>query len=186
MIKKYSLYYRYISKDDYLIIPFETLKDYKEERNGNVSLLKHNDTLVGYKIYDFKEVIKIRSTGLIALPSDNFVEIINNILLNNKLETLDSKNVSGYFVSNIIEVNNDCIKCQIGTNIIYCQKVDDVKVNDQVIVAVKGTGLPDLSFVNEEGHICSYLDLEINDSNATFVLDDKEECGNDFFRMEEK
>ncbi len=101
-MKDYSLYYSYKNKGDVLIITFDGEKEAtKSENRERVTIIYNNSEIIGYQIKNIKEIIKIKSEGMIYLPNKEMVEVINSILKNAKLEPLEEKENSGYFTAEV-------------------------------------------------------------------------------------
>ena len=147
--------------DDTLLLLFSSQTANKFLDKKEVIVLLHDDEVVGYKIPNFIRFAKIKYSGIIFLPSNPLVDIINSILENNNLEKLPYKNKSGYIV----------------------------KTNEQGIrgvYALEGTFLRDMSV--SQGRYVSYYDLYIDIENAHELIEIEENIkeGTDFFQMEEK
>lgn len=191
-MKDYALYYSYKGMGDVLLIVFDNdLATTKSETIGNVVALYNNDKLIGYNIFDIKDVIKIKSQGLIYYPSEQFLSVINSILENAKLPTLDPKENSGYFIGQIIEMKGEVV--QLNDGFVALSKDQSLKVGNKVVFASVGTYLNNGKVVketNEKGfrinaHICTNKELGINDDDTILVLDEDEQVGKDFFSLEE-
>lgn len=187
-MKDYALYYSYKGIGDVLLIVFDnSLPMTRQERIGNIVALYNDDKLIGCNIFDIKEIIKIKSNGLIYYPSEQFLSVINPMLKNAKLPTLEYKDNSGYFISEVLEVSNE--KSQA---VIFDGKdkttisVDNcsLKAGDKVVLATKGTYLNDGQRV-KDGHICTNKELGIDEKETILVLNKDEIVGQDFFSLEE-
>lgn len=191
MMKDYALYYSYKGIGDVLVIVFDNaLPTTRSERIGNVVALYNEDKLIGCNIFDIKEIIKIKSSGLIYYPSEQFLSVINSMLKNAKLPTLELKENSGYFIGEVKEINNGIITLNDGVAYL---KEHNLKVGDKVVYAKVGTYLNNGQVVKEENkdgvvinsHICTNKELGINEEETILVLDEDEQVGLDFFSLEE-
>ena len=91
-MKNYCLYYSYKTKGDVLFITFDgEKKATKVENKGRVTVLYHENEIIGYRISNIKDIIKIRSDGVIYLPNKEMIAVINSILKNQHLELLEQK-----------------------------------------------------------------------------------------------
>lgn len=86
----YKIYYCRQAVGDVLLISYdeETIPN-KIKRNDNVISLYKDDKLVGINIFDFSKIVKIFHSGEIVDPTDEFITLINHILINagaNKLK----------------------------------------------------------------------------------------------------
>ena len=154
MITQYGIF-NYHEDNNELVILFDEGRNKKEKINDEISLLKKDDQVVGYAINNFIKYAKIKYSGIIFLPNNALIDVINSILKNNNLETLSYKDNSGYEIK---------------------------LINNQKVVFVKeGTFLKDESI--SKGHVCTYDDLFIkNDKmNEVLLLDNDSKINVDFF-----
>ena len=159
MIKNYGLY-NYHDKNATVLILFSNLEINKKVNGEEVNVLYHDEIIVGYEINDFIRYAKIKYSGIIFLPSNPLIDVINAILDNNNLENIDYKKESGY----ITKLNN----------------------NKMMVYAKQGTFLRDESI--SEGRYCTYHDLyiEVENENDLIIIDEDIKEGVDFFLSEEK
>ena len=154
MITRYGIF-NYHEDNNELVILFNEGRNKKEKINDEISLLKKDDQVVGYAINNFIKYAKIKYSGIIFLPNNALIDVINSILKNNNLETLSYKDNSGYEIKLIN--------------------------NQKVVFAKEGTFLKDESI--SKGHVCTYDDLFIkNDKmNEVLLLDNDSKINVDFF-----
>ena len=82
MMRNYAIYYSYKTIGDVVIILFDNNKQpTRSETKHRVTVIYNEDEIIGYNIFDIKEIIKIRNEGMIYYPSFALVSIINSILL---------------------------------------------------------------------------------------------------------
>lgn len=201
MKDNYSLFYSYQTMGDVLIVIFNNEKKAtSHKRKGNVEVIYNNDEVIGYNIFNVQNFLKIKSQGLIYLPSPTLVEVINTVLINAKIEPLGIKKESGYVIAQVLETKDldsdkKLVKLNLGNETSYAiTKNKSISDNQKVVVAKANTRLNDGSLVKEgsldnlviNAHICSEKELSISESNDLLILDDEEEIGKDFFMMEEK
>ena len=191
----YAVYYSYKKRGDVLQIVFNA-ETYATQQiiTGRVFTTYHNDEIMGYDIMNIKDIIKIKSDGLIYLPSNELIDVINTLLKNENLPTLEYKKNSGFLIAEVKNVS-DVIELDLGDETVTALKnKSDLKVGDKVVIAKVGTRLNDgkkvcTSSVNGReitAHICTNRELSIEDNNDTFVIDEDVKNGQDFFMMEEK
>ncbi len=192
MKNNYSLYYSYPTLGDVLIVIFDNeRKPTSHERKGNVEVIYNKEDIIGYNIFDIQNIIKIKSQGLIYLPSPTLVEVINSILINAKLEPLAIKEESGYVIAQIDEIKDleddqKLIYLNIGKEVVQATiKNKELKPKQKVVVAKANTRLNNGALV-KEAHICTEKELSISELEEVLIIEDDEEVGNDFFMMEEK
>ena len=159
MIKNYGIYNHHEYNDTLLILFSDALAD-RTESTGEVDVLYSEDKVVGYRIKKFIRYAKIKYSGIIFLPANPLIDVINTILRKYHLETLDYKTHSGYIT-----------------------KMHENKV---MVYATSGTFLRDESI--SQGRFCSYYDLYIKNENEhqLITFDDSTKENEDFFKMEVK
>ena len=177
MINNYSLHYSYKTTGDVLFI---VIKDEnvtrKENKSKDVLALYHDDELIGIHISNISKIMKIKSQGMIYLPSNALIDVINSLLENAKLEKLAYQTSSGYIIGKVESID-DCININIGSRIVRVLNSENgVNINDKVVVKIQGTNC----------HLCSYKDLDIEDKDDILIIEDDVNIGSDFFSMEEK
>ncbi len=182
-MKDYGLYYSYKGIGDVLIVIFKDEPVTRSETKGRVTIIYHDEEIIGYNIFNVKDIIKIKSEGMIYLPSSTLIDVINTILINAGVRPLDYIDHSGYYTSKVVGEN----ELTLGDKIISA-KTDGLKINDIVVVAMPGAHLPNGEIVKENDvHVCTYKDLGINiEEDKILLLDDDMEIGKDFFSMEER
>ena len=195
------MYYSYKGIGDVVIILFDNAKNpTRFEKRHRVTVIYNNEEIIGYNIFDIKEIIKIRNEGMIYYPSPTLVSIINSILKNEKLPLIDVKKESGYVIGNIQEVSkfdNEkyLVKVFLNDDCLYAiVKERLLNVNDKVVVAKEGTFLNNgelvkATHINDKvisAHVCTGTELGIKDERDILVLDNDAKTGEDFFLVEEK
>lgn len=160
MISNYGIYNNH-ELDNTLLILFSDKKSNKVTTlSEEMDVLYFNDELVGYRIRNFIKYAKIKYSGIIFLPADPLIDVINLILERYKLEELAYKVGSGYIT-----------------------KENEGKIG---VYALKGTFLRDQSI--SLGRFCTYYDLYIDNENEHELvkIDDKVNEFIDFFMAEVK
>ena len=157
MIKQYGVY-NYHETNSTLLILFDEQKHNLKKKVGEVDILYHDDKIVGYEIANFIRYAKIKYSGIIFLPTNPLIDIINSVLRKYDLELLGYKSSSGY----ITKMNG----------------------SELCVYAIEGTYLRDHSI--SKGKFCSYYDLDIKceDDQKVFVIDENIQPGLDFFSAE--
>jgi len=157
MINNYGMYNNH-KLDNTLLLIFSC-----EKFNRSISLSKEmeilykDDEVVGYRIKNFIRYAKIKYSGIIFLPANPLIDVINSILRKYNLEPLGYKKSSGY----VTRKNEDKL----------------------MVFALKGTYMIDGNI--SKGQFCTYHDLDINDDQSLFVIDEEIKENIDFFSMEE-
>ena len=159
MIKNYGIYNHHEYNDTLLILFSDALAD-RTESLGEVDVLYSEDKVVGYRIKKFIRYAKIKYSGIIFLPANPLIDVINTILRKYHLETLDYNTHSGY--------------------------ITKMHRNKVMVYATSGTFLRDESI--SQGRFCSYYDLYIKNENEhqLITFDDSIKENEDFFKMEVK
>ena len=159
MIKNYGLYNNH-ELDNTVLVLFSDKKVDESTSLGEVDVLYHETEIVGYKLKNFIKYAKIKYSGIIYLPANPLIDVINGILARYNLELLDYKYGSGY----ITKLNKDKL-------MVYCEI---------------GTFMRDYQI--SKGQYCSYYDLYIKDENdkRLFEIDEKIKENMDFFLSEVK
>lgn len=184
-MKNYALYYSYKGIGDVVIVMFDNKKATRSESKGRVTVIYHDDEIIGYNIFDIKEIIKIKNEGMIYFPSPALIEVLNSILINAGVEPLEILANSGYFTAKVLQIDENSIKLSLGDKELFALKKEGVKVDDKVVAAIKGTHLYNGSIVQDDAYICTYKELGINiEEDKVLILDEDIEIGKDFFSSE--
>lgn len=193
-MKKYSIYYSYKGIGDVIIVIFDNEKKAtRHERKGRVEVIYHEDEIIGYNIFDIKDIIKIKSEGQIHLPSRALIEVINTMLTNAKVPTLDIHDHSGYWTAEVVDVNDEIATITLGKEMVHAiDKSHSLKKGDKVVIMKAGYRLSNGKIVcastlngqTIDAYICTNGDLGINENiDQILVIDNDEEIGKDFFYM---
>lgn len=198
----YAIFYNYHTIGDVLLIisDLET-KPNRVIKNGDVTSLYLDDKLIGINIFNISNVLKIKSNGLIVLPLKKMIDVINNILINANVETLEYKKESGFKVGKVLtcEEHPDSDHMHVLTVDIGSEVLDivcgapNVKEGQKVVVATLGTTMFDgkkivpssLRGIKSNGMLCSPRELHLEGApnvRGILVLDDDAIIGEDFFK----
>ena len=159
MRTNYGLFNEHEDNGNLLILFKE--EDFDTEVNEKeVTIFYKRGEVVGYAIPNFIRYAKIKYSGIVFLPSKPLIDVINSVLENNDLETLEFKKESGY----VVKMNG----------------------NQRMVYAKEGTFLRDESI--SKGRYCTYFDLfiEVENKNDLITIEEDIKEGVDFFMMEEK
>ena len=177
-MKDYAIFYNYHTIGDVLLIvsDLET-KPNRVVKNGDVTSLYLDDKLIGINIFNISNVLKIKSNGLIVLPLKEMIDVINNILINANVETLEYKKESGFKVGKVLtcEEHPDSDHMHVLTVDIGSEVLDivcgapNVKEGQKVVVATLGTTMFDgkkivpssLRGIKSNGMLCSPRELHL-------------------------
>jgi len=199
----YRIFYNYHMIGDVLMIVFDSQKKAnKHEKRDNLMLIYHDDELIGINLFDISEIVRIKARGMIVNPAQEFIDVINHILLNHDLPPLSYQNESGFVVGQVIEVitgeedNVTIAKVDIGSRVIYADAGNaKLKVNSFMVIALAGTILANGQRVEVEKHdhtffegkLCLKSELNLlgeNEEDGYFFIDEFIEIGQDFFAKE--
>lgn len=201
-MKDYAIFYNYHTIGDVLLIisDLET-KPNRVIKNGDVTSLYLDDKLIGINIFNISNVLKIKSNGLIVLPLKKMIDVINNILINANVETLEYKKESGFKVGKVLtcEEHPDSDHMHVLTVDIGSEVLDivcgapNVKEGQKVVVATLGTTMFDgkkivpssLRGIKSNGMLCSPRELHLEGApnvRGILVLDDDAIIDEDFFK----
>ena len=186
MKDNYSLFYDYRHNGDVLIVIFNNDKSpTRNERKKDVEVIYHQDEVIGYNIFNIRNVVKIKSEGLIYLPSPTLINVINNILKNSGVEELAPIKESGYIIGEVKRMDGN-IAINIGKEEVIIPLNNEVQSGDKVVIAKVGTRLNNSAKVQQFAHLCTEQDLQISEEDKVLILDKDEEIGKDFFTTEVK
>ena len=143
----------------------------------------------------------MKINGTIYLPNNQLIDLINDILINHKLDTLAYRNESGLVIGEIIDKKEHrksfIYKVDIGNEVKETESTFDLPLNAKLVFAKTGTYLMPGRMINDyisqdkislSGRIVTYEDLEMNIENPFYpiIFYEDVEIGSDFFLMEEK
>ena len=197
----YSLFYNFKLIGDVLMIVFNHDKRAtRNAQNDDVVALYENDELIGINIFNFSNIVKIHSEGLIVLPPNQLIDAINAKIENVGLSKLPYKEQSGFKIGHVLtcEEHPDsdhlhCLTVDVKEEVldIVCG-APNVKVGQKVVVAMPGTTMFDGSLIfpselrgiKSNGMLCSPRELHLPNApqvRGILVLEDNAEIGSDFF-----
>ena len=158
MITNYGIFNNHELDNTLLVKLFDDEITDCKKLSEEMELLYNGTKLVGYRIKNFLRYAKIKYSGIIFLPNNPLIDVINSILSKYNLEVLDYKKGSGY----ITRVNDGVMK----------------------VFATEGTFLRDGTI--SKGRFCTYHDLYIDheDENSEIVINEYIKEGRDFFLTE--
>lgn len=199
MISNYSLYYSYKNIGDVLIVDLDNdAVVTSHQQIDNIVVIYSHDQVVGYNIFNFSKIVKIKTQGLIYLPSNILIDVINDILNNAHLENLAYKSNSGYLICEIKQIDEldgvRLIYADARSQMLLClSKKEGLEVGQKVVLAISGTTLNNGVLIRDNsteyglinGHICTNKELNISNDNQIFLVDEEGMIGNDFFQIGE-
>lgn len=199
----YALYYHYANLGDVLVIKLSDELGTHHKQDGNLVIIYHDDHVIGYNIFNISQTIKIKAHGLIPLPNEALINVINSILANANEPKLPLLTNSGFVVGYVLEAyphpdssHLSITKVDIGHEVldIVCG-AKNVAQGQKVVVATVGTFMFDgmeikpgkLLGVPSNGMICSARELNLATASTPpgiLVLDENTLVGSDFFTIE--
>ena len=157
MINNYGMYNNH-KLDNTLLLIFSCESSSRSVKlSEEMEVLYKDDEVVGYRIKNFIRYVKIRYSGIIFLPANPLIDVINSILRKYNLELLGYKKSSGYIT-----------------------RRSEGKL---MVFATEGTYMIDGNI--SKGQFCTYHDLDISEDKSLFVIDEDIKDNIDFFSMEE-
>ena len=198
---RYSLFYNYHVIGDILMIVFNhKAKPTRHTKVDDVVGIYDNDELIGINIFNFSNICKIKSEGLVLLPPNQLIDAINFKLLNAGFEKLDYVEESGFRIGQVLtcEEHPDSDHLHVLIVDVKDQILDivcgapNVAVGQKVVVAMPYTTMFDgseiipseLRGVKSNGMLCSPRELHLPNApqvRGILVLEDDAEVGSDFF-----
>lgn len=176
MIKNYSLFYSYEKLGDMLIISIVDAPITSVDTRNMVQLCYNKDKLVTIRLKGITKIMKIHTSGLIGLPADPFIDVVNTILSKELSPNLSYKTRSDYIIGKVVEGGVDIKDTIIPIDI------SDLKLNSKVVIAKPNTRLA-TGIWTKDYHLCTYQDLHTNDEQEVLQVDDEYQVGEDFFRI---
>lgn len=206
-VNNYCLYY--IPKggeglNDVLMIFFGGNTNIEERKlDGEVISFLAKGEVIGFAILNFSNHAKIKINGMIFLPNEYLVSIINSVLTNAEKDIhLLNKDNSGFVVGKILkkeEIDRSFLyEVDIKEEIINVESTFDIDTDLLVCIAKVNTYLLPGRMIQQyenknhqiiKGRICTYDDLQMSVQNSYLPLlmqENELEVGQDFFLMEEK
>lgn len=199
----YSLFYNKDLIGDVLMIVYNQGKiPNKSIKEENIVKIYSDDELIGINIFNISSIVKIHAKGLIPLPANEFVDVINTLLAQHNLDKLEYKKESGFKIGKVISCDEHpesdhlhILKVDVGNEIldIVCG-ANNVAVNKIVVVATLGTMMFDGSTIEtgkllgvvSNGMCCSERELNLTKDQTKrglLLLDEDVKIGSDFFRI---
>ena len=192
-MKDYALFYSYKTIGDVLLVVFDnSLKPTSKKTINKITVIYNEDKIIGYNIFDIKDIVRIRSNGLIYYPSEQFLNVVNSMLKNAGLPILEKKENSGYFIGEVESIDGSIVEIR-GNEELLATCNQQLKVGNKIVYATVGTYLNNGEVVKEanvngkaiNGHICTNRELGINDDDNILLLEEDDKVGTDFFSLEE-
>lgn len=194
----YGLFSHY--KDgSYLLVKFSNNKEKHILETQDIKIgLDCQNQVIYYQILNIDKLVKIKcNSPALYLPCKEIVILINKVIASVDYPILKIHPNSGFFIGRVNKILSNMIEVDIKDRLINCYKEDDVKINQIVVVALKGTWINEFKAIKAikrqdkiiEGYILKNGDLEIdNDDTNIFTLDESniDKVGEDFFTVEEK
>lgn len=180
--KNYAFLYFFDKFKDTLMIVFDFDKQFnKVLKRDNVFLLYFNDELIGINIINIQNVMKIFANGVILNPPLIIVSAVNNILINNGIEPLNST------------FKNDLVFAKVKDKNTIVYKGNEINVDidltnyiSKVVVFANSNCLAySLKRVNKYHVLCND-ELLNNNNHDIYYVDDLSYADKSFYEMEEK
>ena len=157
MINNYGMYNNH-KLDNTLLLIFSCEPSTRSVKlSDEMEVLYKDDEVVGYRFKNFIRYVKIKYSGIIFLPANPLIDVINSILKKYSLEPLGYKKSSGYITRR--------------------------REGKLMVFATEGTYMIDGNI--SKGQFCTYHDLDISEDKSLFEIDEDIKENIDFFSMEE-
>jgi tRNA-binding EMAP/Myf-like protein len=198
----YSLFYNYNKDGDILLISLVNEQgNHSEKLSPDFEVIYRNKVVIGYRIFNFTKIVKIKANGLIVLPPNALIDAINSVLVKYGFTKLSYKNNSGFVIGEIISTHDRSDKSYIylvdvkEKNIKVISGDKNLKPHQKIVIALSGTRLFDNDSVDNiisvrnvkcDGLICTLKDLGMEESDEVLVLADSAIAGSDFYHSEVK
>ena len=199
---KYGLYYKYKEIGDKLRIIFSCEKKNTIKKSIEyVDIFYDDNKIAEIDINGFSNFAKIKINGLIPLINNEFLKLINSILENKNLPRIQSQENSGFYVCQVLEVNefdkcNDLklVKITIGND----KEIEVISKGENLIKGMKCIFAEEGTFLNNEtqvkkikykdfvssGILCTATDLDFSINDDLIIeLGDGFEIGEDFYKL---
>lgn len=133
-----SLFYNHHAVGDVLIVIINPILEMTHyDKKDDLTVIYHHNEIIGYNIFNISKMIKIYHKGLIPSHFKPLMDIINSILKNHQLATIEYAN-DEYLVGEVITCKNHIAEVSINDEIIKCYyEYDDVDVCDLVVLLKK-------------------------------------------------
>lgn len=198
------MYYNFETVGDVLLIVFDSYqKPDRIVKKDDVTVLYYNDKIIGINIFNISEIMKIKVNGLIPIVNQKMLDVINNILKNHGLDSLDYQKESGFKVAKIVECEEHpdsehlhILKVDIGDKDlvdIVCG-ASNARVGLICVCATAYTFMPNgeqiipskLLGEQSNGMLCSGRELNLpgyENIHGLLELDNNHAIGSDFFAV---
>ncbi len=199
-MKNYRLFYNYkVTGDVLLCLIRPDLEVTKCEEKDNLSLLFHDEEIVGWNLFKVSEFLKIKSDGIIFCPPKELLIVINSFLKRyDAAPLLEEPDSSFYHVYQILNLEEHPLdeKLQIVTlaknekeTLTTVSGLKGLEKGKFVVALSSGAITYDGEFFVQhlehklpiEVLMCSGADLKINDDRVNAFLVEGYEAGSDFF-----
>lgn len=187
----YRLFYNHSALKGVLVIVInpEAQVASSKEKGNVVAVYDKDKNLIGINIFHIDDVMKIKANGVIFVPSEKLLEIINNILTKEGFDPLPPVLDSGYRVAKVSKKNLQSITLRCAEEEYETQSdLKGIKEGSVVVIAVDGTILHNGSLFHKkpknEARIMSAPELHIEGKeDEAFLLNEEPTFipGEDFF-----
>lgn len=191
---RYGLFFNLDLLGDVLIIKINSgIAKKVIKKNDIVALFDHEGILIGYNIFNITRLARIKSTGLIVLPPNELINLINSLLLGAGFKKLNQSLDSGFVAGKICEstkLSANRFKLTINLGIygkdLVAYFTSPLLTEQLIAIALPGVLMFDGTIVGNEYHICTARELHIplaENMDEAFVLDEDILPGTDIFQI---
>ena len=149
----YRLFYNHSALKDVLVILINPEANAASHKTYGdvVCIYDENNSLIGINILHIGEVMKIKANGVMFVPDERLIGVVNHILTKEGLEPLPPVTDSGYRVAKVIEVKNHPTSKESLTLKLECgdkayettSTLKGIEVGSIIVIALDGTILHD-------------------------------------------
>ena len=177
----YTLFYNRKNIGDVLLINFNNdLEVTSFIKKDKITALYHDDKLIGYNIFDISKIVKIQYKGMIILPINPLIDVINSLLINEGFDKLDYSFESGYLIVEIKKINKDVITLSDGYEEYNIKNIyNNIYLGENVILIKNKHFTLDARFINDDKY-----DGELMIEDNQVVEANDKEIGIDYFKGE--
>ena len=181
IINQYGLYYSYKNDKTTLKIIFADEMNIKAFDSSKISV-ESLSPYQNYLVHNINKIIKIKAEGMLPNNNHELVNILNQQIKKMDLPILKEYDESGFYVGKVISTNPNTVLVR-GEKYIL-QNQEDLKINDRVIFAFKGT----FTFLEQslkENRLCYEDELGISDKHQIYRSEELP-LNKDFYKIVEE
>ena len=136
----WASYYHHALFGDVLLLIYEPeARPFSNQKKGNVvAIYDEKNTLIGVNIFDFSSFMKMKAKGRIPVFPHPVLEVINNILKNADLPTLEEPKTSGFIIDTVKEIKENTMIVSYQNQEFEMKRIP-ILVGEQLLIALPET-----------------------------------------------